>query len=151
MAYTPYGYQSPSYGGYPPYLPRESCPAPVQGIPAGNPVQAVQTGQPSGQPGMICRPVASEEEARAVPTDFSGATLVLTDFGHGRVYTKALNYMDGSAIFQVYQLTAPTPPAPPAEYAGKEELEALRAEVAALRARLEEGAKPALSKGGNGK
>ena len=25
----------------------------------------------------ICRPVASEEEARAVPTDFSGATIVM--------------------------------------------------------------------------
>lgn len=67
--------------------------------------------------GFICRPVASEEEARAFPTDFTGSTLVLVDAAHNRIYTKALNMMDGSAVFTVYQGTEQAQPAPPMEYA----------------------------------
>lgn len=43
-----------------------------------------------GYGNYICRPVASEEEARAVPTDFTGATLVLIDGAHNAIYTKSL-------------------------------------------------------------
>lgn len=87
------------------------------------------------QPGYICRPVASEEEARAVPTDFTGATLVLVDSGHGSIYTKSLNPMDGSAVFATYRYAEPAPPAQEthAAFAPMEDLEKLRHEVADLR------------------
>lgn len=97
--------------------------------------------QPSMQQPMvanyICRPVASEDEARAVPTDFTGATLVLVDGAHGCIYTKSLNPMDGTALFGVYRLDT-TPPAQeqPTQYAQAQEVEQLRQEIAELRASL---------------
>lgn len=51
---------------------------------------------------FICRPVASEEEAIAAATPFDGSILVLTDFSHGKIYTKSINYTDGSPIFQTF-------------------------------------------------
>ena len=50
---------------------------------------AAQIQQPAEQQ-IICRPVASIEEARAIPTDFSGALMILPDLSHGMVYTKQL-------------------------------------------------------------
>lgn len=150
MAFPSYTY--PAYGGYNPVAPFAPAPQAYQQMPqqvAQPPVQAQMPQQTQQQqPNIICRPVASEEEARAVPTDFSGATLVLTDTGHGKIYTKSLNYMDGSAIFNVYQQVlpqpAPTIPETPAvEYAPKSEVEALRSEIEALRGELEEAKKSA--------
>lgn len=57
---------------------------------------AAQPQQSTPQQAFIVRPVASLEEAKAVPTDFSGAVTVMTDFSHGMIYTKALNYQDGT-------------------------------------------------------
>lgn len=120
MGYPNYTY--PVYGGY-------------------NPAQQGQ------QPGFVCRPVASEEEARAVPTDFSGATLILTDLGHGKIYTKALNYADGSAAFYTYQRVQEVPGVPaPQEWAPASlvaQVDDLKSEVEALRAELEKARKPA--------
>ena len=39
-----------------------------------------QSGQPSG---VIFRPVASYDGAKAVPTDFSGALTIMPDLAHG--------------------------------------------------------------------
>ncbi len=142
-----------SYPGYPGYSSPQTFVPAQQLYPQMMPQQPTQAAaqtqpQPQGpqHPNIICRPVASEEEARAVPTDFSGAMLVLMDTGHGKVYTKSLNCMDGSAIFNIYQQVMPQQPtgAPEThrvEYAPKSDVEALRSEIEALRNELEESKK----------
>ena len=130
-----YSYNYPAFGNYnpiTPFAPRPEAqgylPQPQMAqMPASPQVQQTQ------QPNMVRRPVPSEEEARAVPTDLGGAMLILTDTGHGRIYTKSLNYLDGSAIFNTYQLVQPqqaTQPASavPVEYVSKQEVEKLRAD-----------------------
>lgn len=94
------------------------------------------------QPGLIVRPVASFDEAKAVPTDFSGALTIMPDWGHGYIYAKALGD-NGTPVFRSYRAVdaAPAPlpaaePAPAVEYAPLEELERLREEVKALREEL---------------
>lgn len=83
----PYQYQPQSYGTYGQYQPPQA--------------QQLQRQPVMQQPvtGFSCRPVADEAEARAIPTDFNGTTMVLVDQAHGCVYTKALNPMDGSPVF----------------------------------------------------
>lgn len=95
-----------------------------------------QIPQQMQQPGVICRPVASIDEARATPTDFSGNALVLTDLPHGMIYTKILDQQTGSAVFGVYQRVQEPQPTS-TEYAPLAYVEQLRQEVAALRAALE--------------
>lgn len=95
----------------------------------------------------ICRPVAGEEEARAVPTDFAGATTVMVDAAHGCIYTKALNPMDGTAIFQVYRIdNSPPVQDQPPQYAQAQDLEQLRQEIEEIRAAI--GQKKPSGKGG---
>lgn len=90
------------------------------------------------QQGFIVRPVASMEEAKAVPTDFSGNVTVMTDFSHGMIYTKTLNYQDGTSVFNCYRLdNTPLQPAPQitqptVDYVTRKEFEALRAEIARM-------------------
>lgn len=141
-AYQPPMYQMPNPAPYQQQI--GSLPPQYQQQVPQPPVQPQMQQANQSQPNVICRPVASEEEARAVPTDFSGATLVLTDTAHGKIYTKALNYMDGSALFNTYQLVrqaAPMQEAPAVEYAPRAELDSLRAELETLRAELEESKK----------
>ena len=143
----PYGYPGYGYGGYmqpaggyapvpspyPSPMPQPQQMQQVANMPKPQPEPPAQMqGQQGGQLNIICRPVASMEEAKAVPTDFSGALLVLTDFSHGAIYTKALNYQDGSAIFRTYRLEGYYAPPEPQieklpEYADKKDLDALRA------------------------
>lgn len=104
------------------------------------------------QPGMIFRPVASFDEAKAVPTDFSGALTIMPDWIHGYIYAKALGD-NGAPVFRAYRdvdappaQTVPQPtaePAPAVAYAPLEELERLRREVAALREELTAAKAPA--------
>lgn len=121
------------------------------GYQAGGSAQApaqYQQGQPGNaqpnQSGLIVRPVASFDEAKAVPTDFSGALTIMPDWGHGYIYAKALGD-NGTPVFRSYravdvaQNPDPLPaaePAPAVEYAPLEELERLRDEVKALREEL---------------
>lgn len=98
--------------------------------------------QPQAAANYICQPVASEEEARAVPTDFSGATQVLLDCAHGMIYTKRLNFADGSAIFSSYRLAQPTPPATQEAYAPMRLVEQLQAEIEEIKSALTEQRKP---------
>lgn len=85
MAYgAPYG-----YGGFTPQYQPHQYPQQVQ--------------QPVQSPQYIVRPVASEEEARAMPTDFSGAPTVMPDRAHGYVYMKQLNIQTGCADFERYR------------------------------------------------
>lgn len=126
-AYNPYA--NGMYGGnmgYPqPYMGAQNMgqmPAPVQvpSVPVANNVSA----QPVSQPGFVCRPVASQAEANAVPTDFTGNMLVMTDLSHGAIYTKVLDPASGSSVFDIYKKVtgeqapgeaAPTP-APAVDY-----------------------------------
>lgn len=112
--------------------------------------QQGQGGQPN-QPGIIVRPVASYDEAKAVPTDFSGALTVMPDWGHGYIYVKALgdNGIPVLGIFHDINAAKNSTPLPAAEfvpaveYAPLEELEQLREEVKALREELAAAKAPA--------
>ena len=152
----PYGYPGYGYGGYmqpaggyapvpapyPSPMPQPQQMQQVANMPKPQPEPPAQMqGQQGGQLNIICRPVASMEEAKAVPTDFSGALLVLTDFSHGAIYTKALNYQDGSAIFRTYRLEGYYAPPEPQieklpEYAEKKDLDALRERMDELSERI---------------
>lgn len=128
------------------YQPGGSAQAPAQ----------YQQGQPGNaqpnQPGLIVRPVASFDEAKAVPTDFSGALTIMPDWAHGFIYAKALGD-NGTPVFRAYRdvdlSAAPAAHQPPAEtartveYAPLEDLEQLREEVKALRDELAAAKAPA--------
>lgn len=120
----------------------------------GGQVQA-PTHPPARQdaPNVIFRPVASFDEAKAVPTDFSGALTIMPDWAHGYIYAKALGD-NGAPVFRTYRdvdyspVQTPPPqtvaaPAPAVEYAPLEELERLRQDVNALREELAAGKSPA--------
>lgn len=115
----PYPYQQ-SYGAYSQYQPQQA--------------QQIQRQPVIPQPmtGYSCRPVADEAEARAVPTDFNGTTLVMVDQAHSSIYTKALNPMDGSPVFSVYRLQQPVMQAP-VEYATTEMVVRLQNELKELK------------------
>ncbi len=89
MAYQSPGmnYPYPAYGNYNPITPF----TPTQ------PVQMTQPTQPAQQNTFVCRPVASREEALAVPVDFMGAPMFFPDLAHGVIYMKRLNTQTGSA------------------------------------------------------
>lgn len=109
--------------------------------------QPMQQQEP--QQSIICRPVASIEEARGVQTDFSGALMVFPDVSHGMIYTKRLDFTTGSAVFNTYKLDAsPAQPiqenaAPAVEYAPMSEVTALKDKISELEAMLSEKSKPA--------
>ena len=88
------------YGQWPQYDPT----APVR-----RQIAAMQQPQGIGQPmqqgpRVICQPVTSIDEARAVPVDFWGALLVLPDLGHGAIYTKQFDQSTGAARFLTYHI-----------------------------------------------
>ena len=112
-----------------PYMPQ----MPVGYYPPQRPQDFGSQMQQPAQTGFVVRPVASPEEAKAIPTDFSGAVTLMPDLPHGVIYVKVLNYNDGTSVFASYRLDVPPPPP---EYATRQELESLRAEIA----RLTEGA-----------
>lgn len=133
--------------GYPTYIP-QTVASQYPGF--GQSMQGLQQPMPSPpaqpmQPNMICRPVAGEEEARSIPTDFSGAVTIMPDFSHGRIYTKMLNQNDGSPIFHTFAVQQP---APPVEYAPIGAVQALAAEIEQLKQALATTDKPSKSKGG---
>lgn len=112
MAYgAPYG-----YGGYTPqYQPQQYPQQQVQ-----QPVQSPQ------YPQHIVRPVASEDEARAMPTDFSGAPILMPDRAHGYIYTKQLNLQTGCADFALYRRVQDQD-APKPDYVARGEFDELKA------------------------
>ncbi len=116
----PYQYQPP-YGAYPQYQPPQQP-------------QQIQRQQPVT--GYSCRPVADEAEARAIPTDFNGTTMVLVDQAHGSIYTKGLNPVDGTPVFLAYRLQQPAVQAP-VEYATTDMVAKLQAELRQLKKLLE--------------
>lgn len=111
-----------------------------------------QQGQPGNaqpnQSGLIVRPVASFDEAKAVPTDFSGALTIMPDWAHGYIYAKALGD-NGTPVFRAYRDVDTAQAAPPAaepprsvEYAPLEALEQLRQELNNLREEFTSGKGP---------
>ena len=70
-----------------------------------------------------CRPVSSEEEARASQIDLDGSLWVFTDIGNKKMYTKQINN-DGTATFKIYECTKDESPyaslTPSTEYVTKE-------------------------------
>lgn len=98
------------------------------------------------QSGVIFRPVASFDEAKAVPTDFSGALTIMPDWGHGYIYAKALGD-NGTPVFRAYRavdaaqaaepVQAAPVPIPEGTYAPLETVECLRCEVEKLRKELD--------------
>lgn len=122
------------------------------GYQTGGPAQYSQPPaqpQPSArteQPGVIFRPVASYDEAKAVPTDFSGALIIMLDWAHGCIYTKALGD-DGNPLFRTYRYDPPfaapaAAPVPSVEYAPLEEVARLRQELEAIKQELAAGRAP---------
>lgn len=120
--------QSPSF------VPQMSSGVP-QGVGQGNYAPALQNP-------MRVRPVASYDEAKAVPTDFMGNLLVLTDLSHGCIYTKVLDPATGSSVFRVYkEVIEPMPQAelvaPPVPvYDPKAEIDLLRSELEGIKREL---------------
>ena len=99
------------------------------------PMMEYQT-QQMQQPAMIFRPVASEEEARAVATDFGGATTIMPDFAHGRIYTKAINFANGAPVMRTFIEQAAQEPVHAqqgVQYAPMELVEQMRQEMEQMR------------------
>ena len=85
--------------------------------------QAQQYTQPVMMPQMNYikgRPVVSIDEARASQIDLDGSLYVFPDLGNKKIYTKQIN-MDGTATFNVFELSSGTAPAP--VYVTKDELD----------------------------
>lgn len=114
------------------------------GYQPGGTVQAPVQPQPTEeQANVIVTRVASNDEAKAIPTDFSGRLRLMLDWGHGYIYAKALGD-DGNPVFRKFRYEPEDPPAavpvgapaPAVVYAPLEELDRLREEVDALRQEL---------------
>lgn len=130
MAYGQPGYPYPPMGNT--YLPQQRQQLDL------NFQMPPQPQQSAPQQGYIVRPVASMEEAKAVPTDFSGAITIMTDLAHGMMYTKALNYQDGTSNFNCYRLDnsvlQPVPQViqPMGDFVTRQEMESFRNEISQM-------------------
>lgn len=94
---------------------------------------------PQTQNNARVRPVASYDEAKAVPTDFMGNLLILTDLSHGMIYTKVLDTATGNSVFKAYQLVPEQITPPPVQtpsYDAKSEIDKLRNELNVLKKEL---------------
>lgn len=72
------------------------------------------------------RPVVSIDEARASQIDLDGSLYVFPDLGNKKIYTKQIN-MDGTASFNIFELSAPVENAPAPVYVTKTELDEILA------------------------
>ena len=72
------------------------------------------------------RPVVSIDEARASQIDLDGSLYVFPDLGNKKIYTKQIN-MDGTAAFNVFELSTPSEAAPAPVYVTKDELDEILA------------------------
>lgn len=101
MAFNqPYGYQTPQFGGYGQQM--QSMYQPYQQM------QSMQTTQQQDAQ-LFCRPVASADEARGVPVDFTGKPMFFPHLNAGRIYMKVFDSGNGSAIFREFRLVDPEP------------------------------------------
>lgn len=80
------------------------------------------------------RPVVSIDEARASQIDLDGSLYVFPDLSNKRIYTKQIN-MDGTATFNVYELSPEavySNPVPQENYVTQEQLQSAIAELKTL-------------------
>ena len=102
----------PYYSSYPMglYQPIQNQYQPMN-QPMNQPVQQQTT--PATQSNFYCRPVASREEALAVPVDFMGNPMFFPDLAHSVIYVKQFNTTNGTAdLFEFHgqqkQTSAPS-------------------------------------------
>ena len=116
-----YGYGMPSYQ-------RMMQPQQTEQAPTATPQQSYSTPIVMPQANYIKgRPVVSIDEARASQIDLDGSLYVFPDLGNKKIYTKQIN-MDGTASFNVFELSAPAEPAPAPVYVTKDELDSILAQ-----------------------
>ena len=84
------------------------------------------------QSGIICRPVASREEAATAQVPFDGNPYVFLNLSAGEVYIKQFNYNTGNTDFIPFVRFNSAPEQVQA-YATKEDIEALKAEISQLK------------------
>ncbi|MBR4855116.1 MAG: hypothetical protein IKU94_00630 [Bacteroidaceae bacterium] len=84
--------------------------------------------------GFLVRPVTSREEAVAAQVDFFGPGTIMPDLSHGIIYLKRFNSQSGSSDFFSFSIEQPKEE-PVVQYATKEDIEVLRAEIEALKPR----------------
>lgn len=132
----------PYYGNYMPnyYQPMQGN----QYQPMNQPVPAQaaqQQPQQNVQSNFYCRPVASREEALAVPVDFMGAPMFFPDLAHNVVYMKRFNTNTGAAdLFEFRGQQEQSPPAP--SFAPLDEFNAMKDTIDQLKAEVEKLKKP---------
>ena len=121
---TPYMY---GYGMQPQYQRMMQPQQTEQSAPAAAPQQPYSAPVMMSQGNYIKgRPVVSIDEARASQIDLDGSLYVFPDLGNKKIYTKQIN-MDGTAAFNVFELTAPMEAAPAPVYVTKDELDEILA------------------------
>ena len=137
---------APYYGNYMPnyYQPMQN--QPIMNQPVQNVQQVPQTNQAasvqqSAQSNFFCRPVASKEEALAVPVDFMGQPMFFPDLAHSVIYMKRFNTNTGAAdLFEFHGQQEQTP-AP--SFAPLDEFNAMKDTIDQLKAEIEKLKKPA--------
>lgn len=93
-----------------------------------NPPAPPPTVQPMMTGGMVCRLVASKDEAATTQVPFDGNPYVFPNLTAGEIYVKQFNVNTGNTDFSVYTRFVPQP----TTYATADDIAALRAEIAAL-------------------
>ena len=118
-----YGYGMPQYQK--PMVPQEGgqqAPVLAQQQPYSAPIMMPQMNYIKG------RPVVSIDEARASQIDLDGSLYVFPDLGNKKIYTKQIN-LDGTAAFNVFELSTPAGEAPAPVYVTKAELDDILAQL----------------------
>ena len=116
-----YGYNVPQYQKMmAPQDNAQNAPVVAQQQPYSAPIMMPQMNYIKG------RPVVSIDEARASQIDLDGSLYVFPDLGNKKIYTKQIN-LDGTASFNVFELSTPTEGAPAPAYVTKEELDEILA------------------------
>lgn len=136
----------PYYSSYPMglYQPIQNQYQPMN-QPMNQPVQQQTT--PATQSNFYCRPVASREEALAVPVDFMGNPMFFPDLAHSVIYVKQFNTTNGTAdLFEFHgqqkQTSAPSF-APLDEFnATKETIGQLKETILQLQSEIDQLKKP---------
>ena len=119
------------YGGYPAYMPQQYQPIytgtqmPLQA--PQSPAVTSSSGAVSG--GSVMRLVASKAEVVAAQIPFDGGEYYFKDTSNGKIYVKAFNPIDGTAPIVTYSREIEQA----VQYATVEDIEALRAELEALK------------------
>ena len=116
-----YGYGMPQYQRMI-QTPQAEQSAPVinQQQPYNAPIIMQQTNYIKG------RPVVSIDEARASQIDLDGSLYVFPDLGNKKIYTKQIN-MDGTASFNVFELSGANESSQAPVYVTKTELDEILA------------------------